>query len=244
MDAENKSSTDQYRDHLGDNSRGEGKGRTSEIVIIDDRSCIREAIASSLLRQSNKEIVSIETTDDFTASESNKNKPCEQLIILCDGRREVESIEHEISCLKECNQNAKLVLLSDHSSEKIIPFLLEDRSVSVIPSYYSTGQLMACIQVVESGIRYFPIEFMQYTGSQKSEPSLHHSNELSTMLTPRQREVMEYIFKGRSNKYIAAELSVSESTIKVHVHDAMKRLGATSRTHATYLLNLRQDVCL
>ena len=56
-------------------------------------------------------------------------------------------------------------------------------------------------------------------------------------LTPRQREVLSYLAIGKSNKYIAAELGVCESTIKVHVSEIMRRLRATSRTHASYIFN-------
>ena len=61
--------------------------------------------------------------------------------------------------------------------------------------------------------------------------------DLDGMLTPRQQQVMRYIAIGKSNKYIAAELSLCESTVKVHVSEVMRRLGATSRTHASYIIN-------
>jgi len=54
-------------------------------------------------------------------------------------------------------------------------------------------------------------------------------------LTPRQLEVLEHLRTGKSNKYIAAELDLCESTIKVHVSEIMRRLGATSRTHASFI---------
>ena len=70
------------------------------------------------------------------------------------------------------------------------------------------------------------------------QPGLSYAHEVTLdCLTPRQREVLSYLAIGKSNKYIAAELGVCESTIKVHVSEIMRRLRATSRTHASYIFN-------
>jgi DNA-binding NarL/FixJ family response regulator len=48
--------------------------------------------------------------------------------------------------------------------------------------------------------------------------------------TPRQSAVLELLKLGKTNKIIAHELQVSESTVKVHIRNIMKRLKATNRT--------------
>lgn len=47
-------------------------------------------------------------------------------------------------------------------------------------------------------------------------------------LTPREREVMALIARGRRNKQIAAELGLSENTVKVHRHHIMDKMGAST----------------
>lgn len=56
-------------------------------------------------------------------------------------------------------------------------------------------------------------------------------------LTPRQNAVMECLRQGDSNKLIARRLSVSETTVKVHVRQIMRKLGAINRTQAAVLCN-------
>lgn len=58
-------------------------------------------------------------------------------------------------------------------------------------------------------------------------------------LTPRQSDVLVRIRQGKSNKVIAFELGMQESTVKVHVRNILKQLGATNRTEAVYLADLR-----
>jgi DNA-binding CsgD family transcriptional regulator len=51
-------------------------------------------------------------------------------------------------------------------------------------------------------------------------------------LTPREREVLALIRQGLSNRQIARTLWIAESTVKVHVHHVLEKLGARSRTEA------------
>jgi DNA-binding NarL/FixJ family response regulator len=62
-------------------------------------------------------------------------------------------------------------------------------------------------------------------------------HEKTWTLTPRQSAVMECLRQGDSNKLIARRLSVSETTVKVHVRQIMRKLGAINRTQAVVLCN-------
>jgi FixJ family two-component response regulator len=55
-------------------------------------------------------------------------------------------------------------------------------------------------------------------------------------LTARQRQIMSRVVAGKLNKQTAAELGVSENTIKVHRHRIMERMGATSLADLIHML--------
>jgi DNA-binding NarL/FixJ family response regulator len=57
----------------------------------------------------------------------------------------------------------------------------------------------------------------------------------SSQFTPRQMAVLEYLKLGKTNKTIAHELGISESTVKVHLRSIMKKMKATNRTEAACL---------
>ena len=61
---------------------------------------------------------------------------------------------------------------------------------------------------------------------------------LLAKLTPRQRQVLELLGQGRPNKVIAQRLAMCESTVKVHVRQIMRKLGARNRTEVA--LKLRE----
>jgi DNA-binding NarL/FixJ family response regulator len=60
--------------------------------------------------------------------------------------------------------------------------------------------------------------------------------ELSRLdrLTDRQRQVISLLARGASNKEIAANLKVTEATIKLHVHRILRVLGVANRTEAAF----------
>jgi DNA-binding NarL/FixJ family response regulator len=56
-------------------------------------------------------------------------------------------------------------------------------------------------------------------------------------LTQREMDVLHLLRQGKSNKAIAYQLSVSQSTVKVHIQHIMRKLKATNRTHVVCLAN-------
>lgn len=65
--------------------------------------------------------------------------------------------------------------------------------------------------------------------------SFHPTND--SLLSPREREVLALVSKGLRNREIGQQLFISEVTVKTHVRNIMKKLGARSRTHAVSLAN-------
>jgi DNA-binding NarL/FixJ family response regulator len=60
-------------------------------------------------------------------------------------------------------------------------------------------------------------------------------------LTARERQVLERLQLGASNKLIARQLNLRESTVKVHIRRIMRKLGAVNRTQAA-LCGVRLDI--
>lgn len=63
-------------------------------------------------------------------------------------------------------------------------------------------------------------------------------------LTPREEEILRLLARGRSNKAIAAELGLSDNTVKYHVSAILAKLGAESRTEAVAVAARRGWVML
>ncbi len=53
---------------------------------------------------------------------------------------------------------------------------------------------------------------------------------LSIVLTERERQIMQLVCEGRSNKEVGRELNLSEGTVKVHLHNIYQKLAIRNRT--------------
>jgi two-component system nitrate/nitrite response regulator NarL len=62
----------------------------------------------------------------------------------------------------------------------------------------------------------------------KAEPTLAEKDKLS----PREREILAFLAKGASNKEIARQLALAESTVKIHVQHILRKLNLASRVQA------------
>ncbi len=86
-------------------------------------------------------------------------------------------------------------------------------------------ELLETIRVVHAGKRRVPPEIA-------TEIAEHVADD---ELTEREIEVLRLVAAGRSNKVIAAELDISEGTVKTHMKSILPKLDASDRTHAVMI---------
>jgi len=101
-----------------------------------------------------------------------------------------------------------------------------------IPKTTTTKILLKAVSLILSGGTYIPEHFLNASYQDKNEQSEKNIEELKTLLTKRQIEVLKLIATGQSNKIIAQILKLSENTVKIHVAAIFKILKVKNRTSA------------
>ncbi len=129
--------------------------------------------------------------------------------------------------------NAALVLLTDNVPPPWALRALEVGAGAILPRDFLPEELTAALQAVAAGFVVIHPDLASVTLSGPSPPSAQPPP--AETLTPREREVLERMAEGLSNKEIAAQLSISEHTAKFHIASIMGKLGAESRTEAVTL---------
>jgi len=132
--------------------------------------------------------------------------------------------------------NIALVVLSDND-EGTIPALyaLRLRSWGIVPTDAPTAQVQAAVFAVFQGLVAVPAarsEQLQTRQVAMGMTGVIAPDEQDEALTGREREVLELLSQGLSNKLIARRLQISEHTVKFHVSSVSNKLGAASRTDA------------
>jgi DNA-binding NarL/FixJ family response regulator len=130
-----------------------------------------------------------------------------------------------------------LIALANMGDERVLRLLrgLELRGWGVVPLDAPATQLQAAVEAVAQGMVVVPTNiasqlYERFTRVETIEAaSLDVPDE---SLTTREREVLELVSQGLSNKLIARRLQISEHTVKFHVSSISSKLGASSRTDA------------
>ena len=102
--------------------------------------------------------------------------------------------------------------------------------LSFLPLRARMDCTITVLRLVLSGERHVSGEVLDMLMAWKSEENAGHNGHWT--LTAREQEVLEQLAKGASNKLIARELDLAESTVKLHIHHIIGKLGVRNRTEA------------
>ena len=181
-------------------------------------------IAPSLLTAIQNELpwVRVEITADVNAACAQFTYPV-ALILLEPSL--VEDAEASAELIRLCHPQAQVAEIMTESgamrSRSDPPGLVR----SVLPMDIRLDLWLSVIQLMLSGGEYIPRNLMLPA----PRPA---ASSLLNELTPRERQVLELVSEGCQNKTIASRLSLSEHTVKIHIHNIITKFGAQNRTEA------------
>lgn len=150
-----------------------------------------------------------------------------------------DAVRQDIQSLAEAIRGVAIILVSDREDSQQIGEALRQGVRGYIPTTLTPGILIEAVRLVQAGGTFVPADALAEALTQRQPaPASDHADldQLNlSALTPRQREVLELLRRGKPNKIIAHELSMRESTVKVHVRQIMRKLRARNRTQAAFL---------
>jgi DNA-binding NarL/FixJ family response regulator len=133
-----------------------------------------------------------------------------------------------------------VVMLSAYEEQRDILSTLEAGARGYILKSSSEDTLRNALALVLAGETYLPADLFfdgarRWTGDRRNDtPSVPPDSPLAT-LTSRQRDVLNHLIDGKSNKEIARDLGLLESTVKAHVKAILEKLGVDNRTKAAMM---------
>lgn len=191
---------------------------TGNILLLFSEALVREALVASI--QSEFPEVNV-----LSACRIQEAPDCALALVLAkfdthDGTGEAERIGLEAS---HRFPSAPLVALVDRAEASLMRRCMRAGCRGVIPLDTSTRIATAALRLVAAGGTYLPFAPQGDEAPVRREPSC-------AGLTMREEEVLGALRRGLPNKRIAADLNLSENTVKVYVKQLMRKLGATNRT--------------
>jgi DNA-binding NarL/FixJ family response regulator len=140
--------------------------------------------------------------------------------------------EEAIQKLRDSGCMGRIVVLSGEANSALIRTAVEQGAAGFIPKQYSSEQMLTALDEVLMGKIFLPPEFLAQ--AEKPVFSRGEADPQFAQLTARQIDAYRAAAKGLSNKLIARELGIAESTVKSHLSAVYGVLGVRNRTEAAY----------
>ena len=184
------------------------------VFVIDDDASVREAL-SSLIRSVGARVETFASAQEFLHRPRSHAAACLVLDVGLPGALSGLDLQQELVRLGD---QIPIVFITGHGDIPMSVRAMKAGAVEFLPKPFHDEALLVAI---EEGLR-------------RARAGAQGAAERGTLqrkyesLTAREREVMEWIVKGRLNKQAAAELGISEITVKVHRRHVMQKMGAAS----------------
>ncbi|ABS63309.1 two component transcriptional regulator, LuxR family [Parvibaculum lavamentivorans DS-1] len=130
---------------------------------------------------------------------------------------------------------AKVVVFSDRSAPGYIRQVMDLGVAGFVPKTIGVTLVESALRLIELGGRYIPDILLTAHAEGFAETTDSFLGAGHEKLTPRQREVLLELGKGRSNQEIAHVLGISIATVKLHVNAILQTLGVRNRTEAAII---------
>lgn len=212
-----------------------GSGKAAAVVIIERRSFVRGCIQSTISQAAAIEGVGLSSVDEYLAHPERLKAA---IILFCAIGMNEREVDAQLSRLQDARSNVPLVVMSDSQDAELVMTVMAKGADGFMPADISLEVAAHALRLVLAGGQYFPAEILMAARKFKQEPQSSAPGPKG-MFTRRQVAVIDALRRGKANKIIAYELSMCESTVKVHVRNIMKKLNAKNRTEVAYLATER-----
>lgn len=207
-----------------------------QVIIISQQFLLRQGIEHSLSGMNDIVISGTAEVNDEVLSAIDTLPPDVALVDIDapsdTGLKLARKIKQRLS-------NIGVVVLTSNMDDAQLFQALKAQAVAYLSKEISADELVDTVRRVARGEH--PINETLTARPKLAEQVLTQFQELSwrseaegfiSPLTPREKEILNYIAQGYLNKQIAAELNISEQTIKNHVTSILRKLNANARTEA------------
>lgn len=190
-----------------------------QVLAVDDHPLMREGIRTVLddepdIVVSAEAATGREAVDVFLAQRPD--------VTLMDLQMPEMSGMDAILAIRQACPDARLIVLTTYSGDVRALRAIKAGALGYLLKKAVRQELAKAIRTVHQGKRYIPADVLAMLAE-------HVGDEV---LTSREIEVLRNVALGSANKIIAANLGVSEDTIKAHVTRILTKLCAKDRTHA------------
>jgi DNA-binding NarL/FixJ family response regulator len=200
----------------------------ARVLLVDDHVVVRQGLKALFADEPDIEVI---------GEASNGREALERLdilqpdVVLMDismpGLNGIEATRQ----IQQRFPTVKVVVLSMHATEEYVFQVLQAGAAGYVLKQSDSLEVLAAIRAAVSGGSFLspPISRTVIDDYLRRAEARHQGSEAEP-LTSREREVLQLLAEGQSNRDIAAELNISVKTVETHRSNMMTKLGVSSKT--------------
>ena len=205
-----------------------GEPGTIRILAVDDHPVVREGVAGLVNGQPDMKVVAQASNGREAVQQFRAHHPD---VTLMDLQMPEMSGFDAIIAIRGEFPEARIIVLTTYAGDVQVLRALKAGARAYLLKNALHKELLETIRAVHTGKK-----------SMSSEASYHLAEHATDdALTPAEIRVLRLIAEGNANKEIAAQLSISEETVKGQVKNILSKLGANDRTHAA-MIGLKRGI--
>jgi len=198
------------------------------ILAVDDHPLLRKGIAALVNTEPDMKLVAEAPTGEEAIESFRLHRPDVTLMDLqLPGLNGIEAIDRILSEYPD----ARIIVLTTYTGDTQVLRALRAGARAYILKGHVHRELLETIRTVHAGRKRIPPDIATELAEHATEDEL----------SPREIEVLRLIASGNSNKEIADQLSIGETTVKSHVTNILSKLSANDRAHAV-TIGLRRGI--
>lgn len=208
-----------------------GDSATWRVLLADDHALVRDAIKQMLERLD--PTLTVETVSNFFEAETRLKVDRNFTLLLLDYRMPGMEGAPSLAKIARDYPGLRVGIITGYLPKDSVTGLIEAGAVGVFPKTMSGPSLLMAMKLAVSGQVYVPwakdlagIE----TDPEQARLPINAEAGPSQPLTERERQVLDFVIDGDSNKEIGRSLGLQEVTIKIHVSSLCRKFGVNNRT--------------
>jgi DNA-binding NarL/FixJ family response regulator len=194
------------------------------IFIVDDHPFVREGLKTYLSTQAGIEVIGEAGDGETALAEIKRLEPDQAVIDLrLPGMGGVELTRG----IRTAGLATQVIILSSFCEDEEVMAAINAGALSYLMKDSPPEKLVEAIRAAAQGEPTINSRILRKLMQQNQKPE-----PLIEPLTSKEKEVLTFLVRGKSNKEIGAELIISETTVKTHVSNLLRKLDVSDRTQA------------
>jgi two-component system nitrate/nitrite response regulator NarL len=198
------------------------------VLLVDDHPLFRSGVAQLISSQPDFEVVGEAACSDDGVSLAETLKPD---LVLMDLHMGDSSGLDALRQIRESGSGAEVIILTVSDAEHDFVRAVRAGAKGYLLKGSEPEEILDKLRLAARGQTVFTEPLMNLLlGAMRDGPPAAPTD--AECLTTREKQILQLIAAGKSNKHIARELNISDSTVKVHVKNLLRKLNLQSRLEA------------